>query len=85
MKGLKKIIARISPLRQHDYSKPKYLFKSILFGDVMRVLITGATGYVGHGVAKAFRAKGHTVYGLVRSEEDAHLLSLEKFGQSWAI
>lgn len=44
----------------------------------MRVLITGASGYVGHAVAKAFRAKGHTVYGLVRSEEDAHLLSLDE-------
>ena len=44
----------------------------------MRVFITGAAGYVGHGVARAFRAKGHTVYGLVRSEEDAHLLSLEE-------
>lgn len=44
----------------------------------MRIFITGAAGYVGHAVAKAFRAKGHTVYGLVRSEEDAHLLSLEE-------
>lgn len=44
----------------------------------MRVFITGASGYIGHGVAKAFRAKGHTVYGLVRSEEDAHLLSLDE-------
>jgi len=44
----------------------------------MRVLVTGAAGYVGHGVARAFRAKGHTVYGLVRSEEDAHLLSLDE-------
>lgn len=44
----------------------------------MRVLVTGASGYVGHAVAKAFRAKGHTVYGLVRSDEDAHLLSLEE-------
>jgi nucleoside-diphosphate-sugar epimerase len=44
----------------------------------MRVLITGASGYIGHYVAKAFRAKGHTVYGLVRSEQDAHVLSLEE-------
>lgn len=44
----------------------------------MRIFITGAAGYIGHGVAKAFRAKGHTVYGLVRSEEDAHLLSLDE-------
>jgi nucleoside-diphosphate-sugar epimerase len=44
----------------------------------MRVFVTGASGYIGHAVAKAFRAKGHTVYGLVRSEGDAHLLSLEE-------
>jgi nucleoside-diphosphate-sugar epimerase len=49
-----------------------------LFGEIMRVFITGASGYVGHSVAKAFRAKGHTVYGLVRSQEDAHLLSLDE-------
>ena len=37
----------------------------------MRVFITGASGYIGHAVAKAFRAKGHTVFGLVRSQERA--------------
>lgn len=41
----------------------------------MRVFITGAAGYIGHAVAKAFRAKGHFVYGLVRTDEDAHELS----------
>jgi nucleoside-diphosphate-sugar epimerase len=44
----------------------------------MRVFVTGASGYIGHAVAKAFRAKGHHVYGLVRSQEDAHLLSLDE-------
>ncbi len=44
----------------------------------MRVFITGASGYIGHSVAKAFRAKGHTVYGLVRSQDNAHLLSLDE-------
>lgn len=44
----------------------------------MRVLITGASGYIGLGVAKAFRAKGHTVYGLVRTQEDANLLHLQE-------
>ena len=44
----------------------------------MRVFITGASGYIGHSVAKAFRAKGHTVYGLVRSQDNAnHLLTHE--------
>jgi len=44
----------------------------------MKILVTGASGYIGHGVAKAFRAKGHTVYGLVRSEENASLLSVDE-------
>lgn len=44
----------------------------------MRVFVTGAGGYIGQAVAKAFRAKGHTVYGLVRTEEDEHLLSLDE-------
>lgn len=44
----------------------------------MRIFVTGAVGYIGHAVAKAFRAKGHTVYGLVRSDEDARLLSLDE-------
>lgn len=44
----------------------------------MRVFVTGASGYIGHAVAKAFRNKGHTVFGLVRSEEDKHLLSLNE-------
>lgn len=44
----------------------------------MRVFVTGASGYIGHAVARAFRAKGHTVYGLVRSEEQAANLSLNE-------
>ena len=44
----------------------------------MRVFVTGASGYIGHSVAKAFRAKGHTVHGLIRSQEKAkHLLAEE--------
>lgn len=44
----------------------------------MRVFVTGASGYIGQAVARAFRAKGHTVYGLVRTEEDAILQSLDE-------
>lgn len=44
----------------------------------MRVFVTGASGYIGQAVAKAFRSKGHTVYGLVRTQEDANALSLEE-------
>ncbi|WP_068470427.1 NAD-dependent epimerase/dehydratase family protein [Candidatus Protochlamydia phocaeensis] len=44
----------------------------------MRVFVTGASGYIGNAVAKAFRNKGHHVFGMVRSEKDAHLLSLDE-------
>jgi nucleoside-diphosphate-sugar epimerase len=39
----------------------------------MRVFVTGASGYIGQAVAKAFRAKGHTVYGLVRTQNDSRV------------
>ena len=48
----------------------------------MRVFVTGASGYIGYHVAKAFRSKGHTVYGLVRSQECADRLSV---GEIWPI
>lgn len=37
----------------------------------MRVFVTGATGYIGNGVAKAFARAGHEVFGLVRQEAGA--------------
>lgn len=40
----------------------------------MRILITGASGYIGNSVAKACQQRGHTVYGLVRSEKAAKAL-----------
>jgi len=33
----------------------------------MRILVTGACGYIGNAAAKALRAAGHSVYGLVRT------------------
>lgn len=35
----------------------------------MKIFITGATGYIGFAVASNFAAKGHEVFGLVRSKE----------------
>jgi len=43
-----------------------------------RVLIIGASGHIGFGVARAFRRAGHIVYGLVRSEAKAHRLAREE-------
>lgn len=40
----------------------------------MRVFITGALGYIGHAVACTFARRGHSVLGLIRKKEDAHLL-----------
>lgn len=45
----------------------------------MRVLLTGATGYIGSAVAEALRAAGHVVAGVVRSEEKAKLLESKGF------
>ena len=41
----------------------------------MEVFITGATGYVGRAVARAFRRAGHEVWGLCRSEAKALTLA----------
>jgi len=40
----------------------------------MRIFVTGASGYIGGAVAKAFRRAGHQVMGLVRSEHAAQEL-----------
>jgi nucleoside-diphosphate-sugar epimerase len=37
----------------------------------MKILVTGATGYIGSAVTNALVARGHTVLGLVRSERSA--------------
>jgi len=44
----------------------------------MKILLTGATGYIGGSVAKKLIEKDHQVHGLVRSKEKAKLL--EKAG-----
>jgi nucleoside-diphosphate-sugar epimerase len=41
----------------------------------MNVFITGATGYIGFNVARAYRRAGHAVWGLTRSEEKARILA----------
>ena len=40
----------------------------------MNVFVTGASGYIGFAVARAFRQAGHRVYGLIRNPEKAGLL-----------
>lgn len=40
----------------------------------MKILVTGATGYIGSAVCEALKAAGHQPAGLARSEEKAHLL-----------
>ncbi|KAJ7290051.1 hypothetical protein C8J57DRAFT_1164244 [Mycena rebaudengoi] len=44
----------------------------------MKVLILGATGFIGLPVAQALIRGGHTVYGLARTENKAKLLAAEE-------
>lgn len=37
----------------------------------MKVFVTGASGFIGGGISKAFTQAGHTVFGLVRGEDKA--------------
>lgn len=41
----------------------------------MRVFVVGATGYIGHAVARRFREHGHDVWGLARTKEKGELLA----------
>lgn len=42
------------------------------------VLVTGANGYIGNAVARAFVRAGWTTFGLVRSPSGSHALALEE-------
>ncbi|MGB9179945.1 MAG: SDR family oxidoreductase [Pyrinomonadaceae bacterium] len=46
----------------------------------MKVLLTGATGYIGSAVADALLERGHEVVGLARSEEAAQKLEAKGIG-----
>jgi nucleoside-diphosphate-sugar epimerase len=41
----------------------------------MKVFVTGATGFIGFNVSKAYRRAGHSVWGLTRSNEKAQMLA----------
>lgn len=41
----------------------------------MKVVVTGAAGYIGLGVARAFRQAGHQVWGIIRSEKKGSLVA----------
>jgi nucleoside-diphosphate-sugar epimerase len=43
-------------------------------GEIMRIFITGATGWIGSAITKELIAAGHHVVGLVRSEDKARSL-----------
>lgn len=44
----------------------------------MNIFITGATGFIGNGIARAMRNAGHTVYGLTRSKDKVPQLAKEE-------
>src|SRR5580765_1421936 len=44
----------------------------------MKILVTGATGYIGGAAARALLANGHEVFGLARS--DASAVKLDRAG-----
>lgn len=43
----------------------------------MKILITGATGYIGSGLAKELASRGYTIHALIRSPEKAGLIRHE--------
>lgn len=46
----------------------------------MRILVLGATGYIGSASARALQARGHSVVGLARSDDGAQRLEAQGFG-----
>lgn len=52
--------------------------QTILFMAPKNVLVTGANGYIGNAVARAFARAGWIAYGLVRSEQAATSLAAEE-------
>src|SRR5262249_31671363 len=47
---------------------------------VMKIFITGATGFIGNADAQAYAQAGHRVYGLVRSPEKGRKLAAAEIG-----
>jgi nucleoside-diphosphate-sugar epimerase len=47
----------------------------------LKVLVIGATGFVGHGIARAFQRSGYEVYGLARSTDAGAWLTAHGVGR----
>jgi len=61
-----------------DFDNKKCAFQRICAKNQMRVFVFGCGGYIGLGVARAFRAAGHRVFGLIRSANQANALIQEE-------
>jgi nucleoside-diphosphate-sugar epimerase len=78
-----KTLQRSTPLFQKTFgvrctintsSHPTRRYPSTDRGKIMKVLVTGATGYLGAVAAEALATRGHQVSGLARSERSAGAL-----------